>query len=552
VEEGITPRVETPTVEVTGAWERLFDPDHALALSKVLAACLPERRWFRSKSRSIVAVTLVDLINLPCPDATAYLTVVQVAYAQGEPERYLLLLGVAERFQAGEILRATPQAVMAHLRAPDGSAGILYDAVGDPSISLALLDLISDQRRLEGRTGEVRGHVTGAFAQLRGTGVLEPHVLRAEQTNTSICFGNRLILKLYRRLDEGVTPDLEIGAYLTTEVTYPHTPAVAGHLESKTNDGQAVTVALLQAYVPNSGDGWSYSLACLDRFFDRVATSGVDSVSSPNAASDPLALLGDYHEAVRVIAQRTAELHLALAAATRDAAMVPEPFDEKHSETLCRDMRQRASQVFRQLRDALPHLPAVVHPGAERALRRESRVTEELGSMLRVDNGGLKIRIHGDYHLGQLLRAADDFFIIDFEGEPARPLSERRMKRSALADVAGMLRSFQYAAFSALIARTTREGGASLSHLEHWAHLWERSVGATFLDRYLDVASKGHFLPEAADTRGVLLKVHLLDKAVYELGYELNHRPAWLQVPLRGLDDLLEGKTGTAPILRKT
>ncbi|MPZ17140.1 MAG: hypothetical protein GEV06_04375 [Luteitalea sp.] len=542
--DGVTPPVETPTIKVTDAWERLFDPDHALALSKVLAACLPARRWFRSKSRSIVSVTLIDLINLPCADATAYLTVVQVTYAQGEPERYLLLLGLADRSQAGEILRASPQAVMAHLTMADGSAGVLYDAVGDPSISLALLDLIAEHRRLEGRAGEVCGHTTGAFEQIRGTGVLEPHVLRAEQTNTSIRFGDRLILKLYRRLDEGVTPDLEIGAYLTTDVTYPHTPAVAGHLESKTDEGRAVTLALLQAYVPNRGDAWSYSLTCLDQFFDRVP------IDDASATSPIAALIGDYLEAVRLIAQRTAELHLALAAAARDPAMTAEPFDERHRESLCRDMRHRASQVFRQLRDALPQLPASVLPSAQRALRLEARALEDLGSILRVGNAGQRIRIHGDYHLGQLLRAGDDFVVIDFEGEPARPLSERRMKRSALADVAGMLRSFQYAAFSALIQRTTGESGASLSRLEHWARLWERFVGTTFLDRYLEAASKGRFLPDDRDARRILLKVHLLDKAVYELGYELNHRPTWLEVPLWGLDDLL--KTGTAPVLRKT
>ena len=256
---------------------------------------------------------------------------------------------------------------------------------------------------------------------------------------------------------------------------------------------------------------------------------------APGPLLDEL-LGGVYPEKAKLIGQRTGEMHLALAAESTDKRFAPEPFNAMAQRSVYQSMRASLRRAFALLQKKLPDLPDAFRAEAAQVLAAEQQILTAERRTLQL-HASAKIRIHGDYHLGQALYTGKDFVILDFEGEPARPLSERKLKRSALRDVAGMMRSFQYAAYSALWQPSMRT--EDVPFLEHWADLWYRQESATFLESYLATAAGASFLPQKEGDLTVLLEAYLLDKAVYEVGYELNHRPDWVLIPIRGIKHLL-------------
>jgi len=385
---------------------------------------------------------------------------------------------------------------------------------------------------------------------------LTPSVLKAEQSNTSVIYGDRFILKLFRRLDEGVNPELEIGRLLTEKTTLTHVPPLAGFIEYRRGRQEPLTVAILQGLVPKEGDAWQYTLDELERYFERVLTDRpeAEEVAVPARSLLDLAeeapsrlatdLIGPYLESARLLGERTADLHVALASALDDSSFVPEPMTPFSQRSIYQSMRSLTGQVLQLLRQRLSEIPEELSDEAQQLLGLEETILQRFQSILGGRSTAMLIRCHGDYHLGQVLYTGKDFVIIDFEGEPARPLSERRIKRCALRDVASMLRSFHYAAYATLfnhrVSVTVRP--EDIAALEPWARFWYRWVSAAFLKAYLAGASQVPFLPQGRDELQVLLDVHLLEKAIYELGYELNNRPDWIGIPLQGILDLVGGQ----------
>jgi trehalose synthase-fused probable maltokinase len=311
-------------------------------------------------------------------------------------------------------------------------------------------------------------------------------------------------------------------------------------------------LAVAQQFVPSQTDGWSHALGELRRFYDEVtvraapAAELLPSVQVLDLASGPTPqgicdLTGAYIDSAQVLGRRTAELHLALAGDTTSEAFAPEPWTRDDTARLAADA---AGQILhaRVLLASAPHgLAAEASIAATELLSRADAALHDRHDAPRglVPDGTIaRIRVHGDYHLGQVLWAEGDFYILDFEGEPARPLDERRRKESALKDVAGMLRSFSYAAYAALFAHSAGRAD-EFDRVEPWARAWERWTGAAFLKGYLAVAGAAPFLPADPVQRAALLDLFLLDKALYELNYELNNRPDWARIPLRGLAEWL-------------
>ncbi len=378
--------------------------------------------------------------------------------------------------------------------------------------------------------------------------------MRAEQSNTSVVYGDRLILKLFRRVDEGVNPDLEIGAFLTDKARFPHIPPVAGALEYRRGRGEPMTLAILQGYVPNEGDAWRYTLDILNRYFERVLAQlpEVQELTLPRAPLlelsegeiPPLAyeMIGTYLESARLLGQRTADLHVTLASNADDPNFAPEAFTPFYQRSLYQSMRNLTDQVFELLRKRLPALPEAVRQDAQKVLGLEEEILRRLRELTERKVKAQRTRIHGDYHLGQVLWTGKDFVIIDFEGEPAHSLSSRRIKRSPLRDVAGMLRSFHYAAYGALHGQVNIGvvRAEDLPTWEPWARLWTSWVSSAFLKSYLKVAGQGAFLLADREELCLLLEAYLLEKAIYEVGYELNNRPDWVRFPLEGIAQLLE------------
>jgi maltose alpha-D-glucosyltransferase/alpha-amylase len=358
-----------------------------------------------------------------------------------------------------------------------------------------------------------------------------------------------LILKVFRRLVEGVNPDLEIGRFITEKTGFAQIPPFAGALEYDREKHEPVALAILQGYVQNQGDAWSYTLDALHRYLESCLARRADGAYLPlpkehlldliEKNMPPLAheMIGTYLPSAEILGRRTGELHVALASNAADAAFAPEPFTSFYRRSMYQGMRTLAKQTFGLLAKRLKYLPNELQAEAKRLLDQEKEIYSRLRSILDLNLSATRTRHHGDFHLGQILYTGKDFVITDFEGEPARALSERRMKRSPLKDVAGMLRSFNYAAVSAL-----RSGGVraeDVSSLEPWSRFWNLWVSVVFLKSYLAVAAPAGFLPKSKDEMKTLLDLYVLEKAIYELGYELNNRPDWAHVPIRGILEIV-------------
>jgi maltose alpha-D-glucosyltransferase/alpha-amylase len=541
-----------PVIEADLDKEDFFNGKAASRLDEVLPGFLTRSRWFSGKARPLKQAKIEEMFFLEKESHQWAIAIVRVDYLSGDGELYALPMALAHENQLDRLLQEHPQSVISKIKIKGKpSTFLLHDALTDPAFGAALLDVLSRKRTIHGRRGHMRGMTTGAFRSLlaKSPPLPPPTVMGAEQSNTSIRFGDRLIIKLIRKLSPGVNPDLEIGRLLT-EKRFPHCAPTAGAIELRLNQDEPMTVAILQGFVPNRGDAWSYALDRLERYFEAAMDQAPPVLPAPlpvdllDAApsAEAAGLIGDFLDSARLLGRRTAEMHLCLASEERLPEFKPESFSKLYQRALYQSMRSLAGKALPLLRRNYNRLPDSLRPLAVYVLEHEDDLMNRFKELLESRIGALRIRCHGDYHLGQVLFTGSDFVIIDFEGEPARPISERRIKRSALRDVAGMLRSFHYAASFALVNRQKSGAPAGrLENLEHWAEFWQRWVGAEFLKSYLQEAAGGRFVPGRREELRVLLGALLLEKAVYELSYELNNRPDWVGIPLRGIRQLLGG-----------
>ncbi len=549
------PELTHPRIDVEGTWESLFEDDTVRALERVLPDYIEARRWFGSKARTLKSVEVVEHIPFPYDDTTAMIIFVQCAYTDGESERYLLPLAFATDARRHAVSDAAPHAVIADLyvaMSDDSSVeGILFDALADDRFAESLLEFASGRRSCRGRHGNLTASRTRKFNALMASDEpLSPHPIRSEQSNTSVVFGTRLICKLFRKVEEGINPDVEVERFLTEQAKFPHTPDVAAVFEYKPRGQASMVLGFLQQLVPNEGDAWTYTIDAIGRYFEEIlAHPERTSLTAPvdvhpldlRAATPPPpldTLLHEYLQQARLLGRRTAELHVALASRDDLPDFAPEPFTTYYQRELYQGGRTLARQVLARLRKHVRDLPGEDDRAHARTLlKAEDDLLARLKEVVDHKLTGRRIRCHGDYHLGQVLYTGRDFVIIDFEGEPARSIGERRFKRSPLRDVAGMLRSFDYAASYAL--RAGRVRGEDVPLLQPAAALWVLWVQAAFTAEYLDTVAPADLLPRADADLRVLLDFSLLDKAIYELGYELNNRPDWVHVPIEGVLRLL-------------
>lgn len=555
---------ELPVLRAKDRWQHVLDSRGRESLAKMLPGWLVKRRWFSGADRSIRSATIADVVPLESQamPAQVNLVFVQIDYVNDSPETYLLPIGFATGVQAAQLHGDNSPAILASLEVTAGKeaiSGLLYDAFGEEGLGQLMLDLIGGRRKAPGRVGKLAGHPLRSYRSLRGPAEdhLAVRALKSEQSNSTILYGDRLLLKMFRRLDVGLNPDLEIGRFLTETAPFPHSPRLAGSVEYIDATGQPSTVGILQAFVQNEGDAWSYTLDYVNRFFDRVLTT---RRAERPAASDmprqetftatcetvpPLAreLCDSYLESAALLGQRTAELHLALASSSEKPDFAPEPFSELYQRSVYQGMRGLARKTLRTLRNKLKELPEEAQNDAKELLQAEQALVDRLRSIVGRKLSGSRIRCHGDYHLGQVLFTGKDFVILDFEGEPSHRLSERRIKRSPLRDVAGMIRSFDYASQSVLLSRMT---GIILKEelpvFEEWAGFWSSWVSALYLAAYLKAVGNAAFATQSAEEIRTLLDVFLLERAVCELANELNLRPARAQASLRGILRILESR----------
>jgi len=530
---------------VADSWERLLE---GAGRNRLESALLPEyfakQRWFGAKARRLRSTRIADWLALP--DSNAVLALVETQYEKGEADTYFLPLALSFGKDGDQLRETFPNAIVASAISSRGS-GFLHDAMYDDRACAAFLSFIEHAKQAPARNGVIRGVPGAEFAALRGPAetVLAVRRTSAEQSNTSLLYDDQLILKLFRRQQRGPNPDCEIGRYLTERVHFDGIAPFAGTIEYVPADGEPATLAMLQGFVANQGDGWTLTLEELSRYYENCASAVWPDGGSAAAAElmdlaqqEPSQLarehVGIALDSAAMLGKRTAYMHLALASSSDDPAFMPETLAASDVQSLVAGLRKEAVRVLDLLKDSVAGLADEFIDQAGLVLSRRSQILNSFRLAAEDSTLGQRIRIHGDYHLGQVLQVKTDYVILDFEGEPARPIEERRTKLSPLKDVAGMLRSLSYAAYSGLIAHTARRP-EDWESLEPWARLWERSMGAEFLRAYRNTAQDARFLPSSDDGFRKLLAVFLLDKALYELSYELNNRPAWVRVPLLGL-----------------
>jgi maltose alpha-D-glucosyltransferase/alpha-amylase len=543
------PQAEGPAVEnelpplAADTWESLLEgPGRERFESVVLPEYLPKQRWFGAKARPIRTTRIVDWARLD--DSKPVVALVEVRYEHGEPDSYLLALGMSFGEEADKLRQSAPNSILSAIVTREGS-GVLRDGMLDDPACAAVLNLIATAGETPSRRGLIRGAPSAELGAILGPADTPLSVRRsaAEQSNTSVFFGDRLILKLFRRQQPGPNPDYEIGKYLWN-ARFEGVPPFAGAIEYIPAEGEASTLALLQGLVANEGDGWKLALEEIDRYLENCApvpflAEDARSADLFDLSEHEPSLLAREHvgialDAAASLGRRTAELHLALAQPADDPAFAPEPLTADDLQNLAADLKRNATRVFEVLKESMARLPDETLDLAGLVLGRRRKLIESFRALGADNIQGQRIRVHGDYHLGQVLRIKTDWVILDFEGEPARPMAERRAKQSPLKDVAGMLRSLGYAAYAGLIAYTARRP-EDLTRMESWAQLWERATSAEFLRAYRETAKGAAFLPSAAGGFQTLLGAYLLDKALYELSYELNNRPAWVRIPLQGI-----------------
>jgi maltose alpha-D-glucosyltransferase / alpha-amylase len=572
-----------PTVHVGGGWEGLLKGRGRKALREALEPFLRRHRWFAGKARTLQSTDLIDVFKIDAPDDGLRLILVSVAYAEGEPDAYVLPVMLVDEEEVEDLLLEHRQAGVLRVEAPEHQrTQILCEATWNEAFWRELIAAVAGKRKLHGQNGVLTGVQTSTFRKMWEDDVLDnaPSVHGGEQSNTSAKFDERFILKLFRRLTPGVNPDFEIGRKLTEQANLPHVPKVAGALEYRDAGNRQMTVAILHEFIPNVGDAWTFTLDELGRYFERVQSQTpepalVESAAGAHGALPPSAhvgfvlhptseselqmprtleesmrmeptqlaqnTVGAYLVSAEQLGHRTAELHVALAQIDGDPAFAPEPFTRLYQRGLYQSMRSQARATLELLRAQFHGMDDEAQLLAGRLLDQQHSIFAQLGELLNARIDARRIRCHGDYHLGQVLFTGKDFVIIDFEGEPERPVSERRIKASPLRDVAGMLRSFHYVAHAALRGKTPTlfVESAPISS-ETWAAFWSAWAAASFVHAYLTAARPGGFLPADQSQLRTLLRAYLLEKALYELRYELNNRPDWVKIPLEGILQLAQ------------
>jgi maltose alpha-D-glucosyltransferase / alpha-amylase len=546
---------EPARLEVADAWDNVFHGRAKTNLERILPAYLLTCRWFGGKAQPIRSLKNSDAVPFSTDSVAAFLTTWEVQYVGGSPETYLLPLAFATGDRAFELRQANPQAVVAFVKTKEANSdteGILYDALYDANFCKGLLEAVERGRTFKSETAEVRAQASKVFRSVRGDagGALEPSMIKREQSNTSVMYGDRLILKFFRRVSEGLNPDVEIGRFITEKTSFNHVPALAGYFEIRKGRAEPSTLAIVQGLVPNEGDAWRYTLDRLGHYFEDILSRQLNPAEATLPGKSLIDLteqeipalgrevIGAYLTSARLLGQRTAELHTALASDTKEPAFAPEPFTALYRRSLYQSLRTLADTSLNLLERRLKGLPQDLRPDAEKVLGLETAIIERFRQIVDRKMSAMRIRCHGDYHLGQVLFTGKDFVIIDFEGEPARPITERRSKRSSLRDVAGMIRSFNYAAITKLNDRAVRPEDAA--QLKPWARFWNLWVSVEFLKGFLQAAAHAVFMPKSREEISLLLNVFLLEKGVYELNYELNNRPDWVNVPIAGILEILQ------------
>jgi maltose alpha-D-glucosyltransferase/alpha-amylase len=527
-----------------GGWEKMLEDVSRDRLEELLPAYMQCCGWWFERSRAMQGVRIIDVVPIS-RGSLAYLLILEISYVEGLSDLYLLPLSLAFGENAEKIKKKTPQAVIARFRSK-GRDGVLYDGIYDEELRSNLLSMILHSRRSRGEHGELVFRHAKDLPGKHANEALSSTVLLVDSSVTQFQFQDIFFLKLFRHLEEGVNYGLKLTKFLT-ERGFPFIPSFEGEIEYLRKGFEPISIGMLQAFIPNQGDAWQYSLDEAGRYFERVLSRREALPKAPASLMDircqsmpPLLqdLMGRvYLEMIGLLGKRTAEMHLTLAS-SEDPEFEPEPYSSQHQRALYQSMRVALGRAFQILTVNLTDLSDDLKGDATTALSSRKELLAEMKKVVEGKITGMRIKIHGDYRLGQVLYTGKDFLIFGFQSRPEHILAERRMKRSPLVDVASMIHSFRSAAYRSIMDHTSvRPEDQKL--LEPWGELWWRYLSGIFLSSYLRNL-RSELQPEEKVELEMLLNLFLLDRAIRDLGTSLEKgtSPA---IPLRVLKSIISG-----------
>jgi maltose alpha-D-glucosyltransferase/alpha-amylase len=520
--------------------------------NEILPNYMMRLRWFGGKGRGMETVRIIDNAMIPMDDNPAFILLLEVTYRDGLPDMYQLPVACGLGQFSYKLQDNCPQSIIALMNV-NGEEAVLYDAIYGIDLQQAIIKNMAQHQDISQGNSEL--HFSGnkqLKKHLQENPKTKPRVISAEQSNTSITYDNTFYLKFYRKVDRAINPDVELSRFLSETAKFKHTPGYVGTIDWKFGK-ETMVLGMMQEMVKSTSDGWAYMLDRLDDFNEKVL-SHTDLSTVPTEALgtiiDPIdyeqvpetmkeLLEGTVAELSLLLGVRTGEMHLAFGSGSDLPAFQPEPFSLHYQRSLFSSLQSLVRVAFQSLSKNLKTLPEAIRIEAEEVLKMKEEILLILKKIYSKKIDVSKIRIHGDYHLGQVLFTGKDFLILDFEGEPSRSYSERRLKYSALRDVAGMIRSFHYAAYGSLFLDNQirpEDIRTLLPYVQQWYHY----MSGFFLKSYMKTVANADFVPNNQEDLEILLQTYLLQKAIYELNYEINNRPDWVIVPLRGIKAIVE------------
>ncbi len=544
-------------IESEVEWDIFFT--HYSSKRRFLRAALPSYmkacRWFSGKSRALVSLEIEKYPKIDVHTGggleNVFFAQIDVRYTDGMPETYSLPLAfVTDTTQILNYLKNFSQAVICYFKTPT-QEGILMDALFLDSFRNHIFTAIKGNHHAHTSGGILQFDV-GKIVQQFETKAIESEILKAEQSNTSVIYNDAFFFKIYRKLDTDVNPDLELVRYLSEKTNFENSPRYGGGIEYYDHESKTFTIlGLLQNKIPNQGEAWTATLEAVSRYYEGVLEKMTKAVVPPPLVRKSRLYFDDIptvvqkligsvtYERTVLLAQRTAEMHIALGLDTENPDFAPEKFTKHYQRSIYSGHRKLVAEKFDALQHKISTFTPQIAKEATDILNLQPEILQCFEEIFKQKIEATKTRIHGDYHLGQVLFDGKDFFIIDFEGEPLLTISERRLKKTPFKDVAGMMRSLHYAAYGQLLLNKNYRK-EDLPMLESWALQWYHYVSQVYLTAYLDRAAGASFLPPDEVGQQTLLRTYMLEKAIYEVGYEMNARPEWLRIPLRGVTYVME------------
>jgi maltose alpha-D-glucosyltransferase / alpha-amylase len=529
-----------PKLLVSAVWESLMDSHTRTLLERdALVGFLSRQRWYAAKARQATRARFADWTML---DGTPplFLCIAEVEYGEEAHDRYALVLAAVAGDAADQVMLQRPASVLARLSG--ARSGILYDGMTDPAMANRVMELMRKGSTLSMRSGTVQIAFSDPAAGFPADeGPLRVQIPMVEQSNSSVLIGDKYLLKMFRRLQTGENPDIEVGRTLGPRANEARVPGLLAWAEYQASGTSPMSIAMVQQQVASRGSAWQRALDEVRNYAERAMVAHRARADrgdrGPLTSTEIEDRIGVYRATIELLGRRTADLHRTMAGIEREGFGIQQ-YGRDELDKLVRDLKSHAARVLEMARDRRATLRDATATRVDALLAQADAVDTAIERLLSIEDAGKRIRTHGDFHLGQVLEVDGDVFFIDFEGEPARPIAERRLPQSPLRDVAGMIRSFGYAARAGF--KTLLEANPeSAPILEPWITGWELHAAAAYVSAYLKNIEDSGLLPTGTN-RDLLLRAFLLDKALYELSYELNNRPDWVDIPVDGLLRLLQ------------